>query len=158
MRNDLLLILAPSDVMQAAKEKEAAYKEAEQPSEHFVSALSQHIIPKWQAAQQAKIIPEMEMLASVRQKRGEYDPQKLAEIQNVGQPEIFMNVTDTKVRNGVAWIKDIIIQPTQRIIAVDPTPLPDLPQDIKERSPVPLSGSILKWLFLRRRRQGNKYL
>ncbi|HLA29306.1 MAG TPA: hypothetical protein VJZ49_15575 [Syntrophales bacterium] len=133
MRNDLLLILSPSDVMQAAQEKEAASQEAEQPSEHFVSALSQHIIPKWQAAQQAKIIPEMEMLASVRQKRGEYDPQKLAEIQNVGQPEIFMNVTDTKVRNGVAWIKDIIIQPTQRIIAVDPTPLPDLPQDIKEQ-------------------------
>src|SRR3990167_4926340 len=133
MRNDLLLILSPSDVMQAAQEKEAASQEAEQPSEHFVSALSQHIIPKWQAAQQAKIIPEMEMLASVRQRRGEYDPQKLAEIRAVEQPEIFMNVTDTKVRNGIAWIKDIIIQPSMRIFSVDPTPLPELPTFIKDK-------------------------
>src|SRR3972149_580492 len=132
MRNDLLLILSPSDVMQAAQEKEAASQEAEQPSEHFVSALSQHIIPKWQAAQQAKIIPEMEMLASVRQKRGEYDPQKLAEIQNVGQPEIFMNVTDTKVRNGRPRTQGIMCLLSTRCFPGPPPRDRRLPQDIKE--------------------------
>ncbi len=131
MKNDLLPMLSPDQIMASENERQAAEQEAEQAVSHLTSSLSQHILIKWTAAKDAKRIPELEMLASVRQRRGQYDPQKLAEIRQVGMPEIFMNVTDTKVRNGIAWIKDIIIQPTQRIFSVDPTPLPDLPPEIK---------------------------
>ena len=133
MEQGLLQILSAGQVMQFENDKQTAAQEAEKAVAHLTSSLSQHILTKWTDAKEAKVIPEMEMLASVRQRRGEYDPQKLAEIRKVEQPEIFMNVTDTKVRNGIAWIKDIVIQPTQRIFSVDPTPLPDLPQDMKDQ-------------------------
>jgi hypothetical protein len=111
----------------------AMQQEPEQPAApDVVTSLSKHVLDKWAAAKEAKVIPEMEMMDAIRQRRGEYDPAKLAEIRKVKMPEIFMNVTDTKVRNGIAWVKDIVMQPTQRIFAVDPTPIPDLPADMKD--------------------------
>lgn len=136
MDTGLLPTMTASEVMQRnANNNLPDPIDTEQPasSEHLAMSLSRHVLDKWAAAKEAKQIPELAMLASVRQRRGEYDPQKLAEIRQAEMPEIFLNVTDTKVRNGVAWIKDIVIQPTQRIFAVDPTPIPELPDFIKEK-------------------------
>jgi hypothetical protein len=132
MDTGLLPVLSAEQVTQLQTDKQTAINEAETAVSQLTSSLTNHILKKWAAAKEAKVIPETQMLASLRQRRGEYDPLKLAEIREVEQPEIFMNVTDTKVRNGIAWIKDIVIQPTMRIFAVDPTPLPELPAQIKE--------------------------
>lgn len=101
----------------------------ESPTDITVS-LSSYIDDKWTAAKEAKEPFEKEMLQSIRQRRGEYDPEKLAEIKAAEQPEIFMNITDTKSRNAKAWIKDIMFSTTERIFAVDPTPVPELPQNV----------------------------
>jgi hypothetical protein len=131
MERGLIQVLSADEVTKIENDKQAAAQEADL-SPQLTSSLVQEVLRKWSDAKEAKVIPEMEMLASVRQRRGEYDPQKLAEIRKVEMPEIFMNVTDTKVRNGIAWIKDIVIQPSMRIFSVDPTPLPDLPNEIKD--------------------------
>jgi hypothetical protein len=89
-----------------------------------------HILTKWEDAKAAKVQVELDMIKDLYQRRGQYDPTKLAEIRSVNQPEIFMNVTDTKCRNAVAQIKDVLIQPGVRIFAVDPSPIPELPDDI----------------------------
>lgn len=113
--------------------QKAAEAGAQAAAEAMVSGLTTHIQTRWERAKEAKIPVELAMTESLRQRRGEYSPQKLAEIKSVEQPEIFMNVTDTKCRNAIAQIKDIIIQPGTRIFAVDHTPIPELPDDIQQQ-------------------------
>lgn len=129
----LLPVLSAQEVAQAEIDKETIRQEAEKVTEEIETSLIKDIMEKWTAAREAKVDVELQMLKNVRQRKGEYDPDKLAEIRSVEQPEIFMNVTDTKCYNGIAWIKDIVIQPSMRIFAVDPTPIPELPAQIKDQ-------------------------
>jgi hypothetical protein len=120
-----------------ARRETAAREETEQieksVEEGMVRNLSGYIDTRWADAKQAKITVEMGMIASRDQRRGEYSPKKLSEIRSVNQPEIFMNVTDTKCRNAIAQIKDVVCQPDKRIFAADPSPIPELPADMQEQ-------------------------
>jgi hypothetical protein len=98
-----------------------------------ITSLGQYIDRRWADAKRVKESIETEMLECLRQCRGEYSPSKLAEIRQVEQPEIWMNITDTKCRNAVAWIKDILFQPTGRMFGIEPTPVPELPEEIASK-------------------------
>jgi len=119
-----------------AEEVEARNRQAATPTntqEEVISGLVSHIAAKWTEAKRAKVPVEEAMMRSVRQRRGEYDPEKLKEIQAAEQPEIFMNITDTKCRNAVAWVNDILFAPNTRIIGAEPTPVPDLPPEVVQK-------------------------
>jgi hypothetical protein len=133
MNQGLLPVLSVQELNQIEIDKQRIQQEAEKTTEEVETSLIKDIMEKWTAAKEAKVDVELQMLKNVRQRKGEYDPDKLAEIRSVEQPEIFLNVTDTKCYNGIAWIKDIVIQPSMRIFAVDPTPIPELPPQIKEQ-------------------------
>jgi len=122
-----------TDFTELETDQETSLQEAEKSLEEAKFSLVDDIMAKWGAAKEAKVEVELQMLKNVRQRRGEYDPEKLAEIKSVEQPEIFLNVTDTKCYNGIAWIKDIVVQPSTRIFAVDPTSVPELPVYVKEK-------------------------
>ena len=126
--NDLIPVLSAEDVNEIELQKRADAVNAENAlEEEAVTSLVQFIKDKWEDAKKAKQTAETAMLSSIRQRRGEYDPEKLNEIKAVEQPEIFMNITDTKCRSGIAWVKDILFQPGKRMFGIDPTPLPELP-------------------------------
>jgi hypothetical protein len=110
--------------MEEAKQKE------ESDTENLKTSLAALVDKKWLDAKDAKWMIEKEMLDAVMQKRGEYAHDKLAQIKAVEQPEVFMNITEAKCRNGVAQIKDVLIQPGKRMFSVNPTPVPELPDDI----------------------------
>ena len=97
-----------------------------------ITSLSRYVDKKWADAKKAKETIEDEMLQSLKQKRGEYDAEKLQAIKDAEQPEIFMNITETKCSNAVAWIKDILMA-GDRIFGVDPTPVPELPPEVVEK-------------------------
>jgi hypothetical protein len=109
---------------------ETAAEDADSSLSKTVDSLSQYVDAKWSDAKDAKTIVEDEMIADMLQRKGEYDPIKLADIQKAEQPEIFMNITDTKCRNAVAWIKDTMFIPGKRIFGVEPTPIPELPAQV----------------------------
>lgn len=98
-----------------------------------INSLSDFITKHWEDAKNSKVDIEDEMLKHILQRKGEYDSVKLSEITKAEQPEIFMNITDTKCRNAVAWIKDTMFVPGKRIFGCDPTPIPELPPEIAER-------------------------
>lgn len=97
-----------------------------------ITSLVQYMEKLWADAKEAKEDIEDEMLELQRQRRGEYDPQKLSEILSAEQPPIFMNITDTKCRNAIAWIKDILMT-GDRIFSVAPTPVPELPIEVTQK-------------------------
>lgn len=125
----LVRVKSAAEVTNDAK-REQDEANAEQDKTNLVTSLTQWIEREWSDAKDAKRIVEQQMLDSLFQRRGQYTSNKLAEIKAVEQPEIFMNITETKCRNAVAQIKDVICQPGKRIFSVNPTPLPDLPDDI----------------------------
>jgi hypothetical protein len=71
------------------------------------------------------------MLRDMKQRRGEYDSGKLAEIRQFGGSEIFMRLTDAKCRACAAWITDVMAM--ERPWDIAPTPKPDLPPGVAEQ-------------------------
>jgi hypothetical protein len=104
-----------------------------QKKDAIISSLSQYVDLRWADAKKAKEPIEDQMMDSLRQRDGEYDPKKLAEITSAEQPPIFMNITSTKCRNASAWIRDIVFQTSGRIFGVEPTPVPELPPQIMQQ-------------------------
>lgn len=71
------------------------------------------------------------LLESQRQRKGEYDPDKLQEIKQTGGTDLYFNITDTKCFDAEAWIEDTTAPIKDRPWALMPTPIPDLPNDLK---------------------------
>ena len=94
--------------------------------------LSAYINNLWEDAKRVKQPIEALMLAMKRQKEGEYDADVLAAIKSIEMPEDFIKLTGAKCRAAKAWIKEIILSPTQRIWGIEPTPVPELPDYIKQ--------------------------
>lgn len=115
--------------MQAAEDYQAAIERAAQAqNEPVMQSLAGHIRAVWQANRQAKQRVEQEMLAAVRAKRGEYDPEKLNEIRKQGGSEIYMMIFATKARQAKALMADVLIGTgSEKPWTIKPSPKPDLP-------------------------------
>lgn len=96
-----------------------------------VQALSGYIRKKWQAAMLAKQqTSEIKMLKSVRARRGEYDPDKLAQLREQGSSTIYMMLTSNKCRAASSWLKDTLVTATEdKPWTITPSPIPELPPD-----------------------------
>jgi hypothetical protein len=100
----------------------------DQETEVFHSELERHIRQQWEANRNAKLRIEESLLEDLRAKNGEYHPQKLQDIRQMGGSEIYMMITATKQRAAASWIKDIILPEDEKAWGIDPTPVPDLPK------------------------------
>lgn len=73
------------------------------------------------------------MFRAMRQRRGEYDPEVLAEIQKLGGSEIYMMLSSNKCRAAASWIRDVMLGTRdEKPWTIAPTPIPDLPPTINE--------------------------
>lgn len=108
------------------KEEEAKNAINVVPTE-YETQLSRHIQSAWEVNRWAKEDHEDEMLACLRQRNGEYDPQTLRQIQDQGGSEIYMMLSATKIRACVSWVRDILIPSGEQPWALAPTPIPELP-------------------------------
>jgi hypothetical protein len=121
------------------REKEAGEAESRRQAEEgaqqvFIDGLAAHIRACWQEAKQAKIPVERRILASKRQRSGEYEPAKLAAMKMLFgedyEPE-FLNITGTKCWHAEQWIREILFQPNNKPWSIEPTPSPKLPPEIE---------------------------
>jgi hypothetical protein len=100
-------------------------------SQPVVQALAGYIRKKWMSAMLAKQqTSEIKMLKSVRARRGEYDPDKLAQLREQGSATIYMMLTSNKCRAASSWLKDTLVTAAEdKPWTVQPSPMPDLPPD-----------------------------
>ena len=111
------------------KEDEAAdrtKREAERQSEPIITELYSYIRTRWQRARDAKSGITDRLLRCLRQRKGEYDPEILAEIANIGGSQVFVMLTAIKCRAGESWIRDIYNAVNEKPWSISPTPIPDL--------------------------------
>ena len=120
-----------SEIEQKETEVKAAIQtEANNP---VISSLSAYIRTCWESAKKAKLNIERDILKNMRQRKGEYEPQKLAAIRAMKSSEVFMKVTGVKCRHAKDWIMDILFQPGTKPFDIEPTPLPEVPPWIENR-------------------------
>lgn len=100
----------------------------------IIAPLAAHVRQCFQDAMQAKRMTVFDrMLSNVRARRGEYDPQKLQAIRDIGGAEIFTNLTSVKCRAAASWIRDVMMgQGEERPWRIEPTPVADVPPDVGE--------------------------
>ena len=73
------------------------------------------------------------MLKSLRQRNGEYDPQKLAMIRLTEGSEIFTMLTYIKCKAAEAWLSEAYSPIRGKSWALNHTPIPDLSPDILQK-------------------------
>ena len=101
----------------------------------IIQGLAAHVRTRWELAKQAKTEPEERLLQCLRQRNGEYDPDKLAAIRTQGGSEIYMMLTSTKCRGASSWLRDTLLGTgSDKPWSLDSTPIPDLPPDVQRQA------------------------
>jgi hypothetical protein len=112
---------------QMQDEERAAAQEAN--SEPVIQALAGYIREKWTYARSAKEqVIEPRMLQSVRQRRGQYDPDLEAQLMEQGSSMIYMMLTSNKCRAASSWLRDVLLTDSNdKPWSLKPNPIPDMP-------------------------------
>ena len=111
-----------------------AKRQAEQrQSEPLIVGLAAHLHSLWNSAYLAKKPIEEKMLKALRQRAGEYEADKLREIEEQGGSKVYMMLTETKCRGAESWLRDVLMEGGMIPFDIKPTPKPDLPQDVQDR-------------------------
>ena len=106
--------------------------EKEQDAGHVIELVG-YIRKAWQAAYSAKsTFIEKRLLDSARQRKGEHNPERLANLARYGGSKIYMMITSMKCRSLVSWLKDVELPPGQKPWSIDPTPVPELPPSMEK--------------------------
>lgn len=116
-------------------EEEQRSKALTQQQQPIIQGLAGRVREQWMTARQARLNSGVEerMLRNLRARRGEYDPEVLAEIRKTGGSEIYMMLTSTKCRAVGAWLRDVFLgQRDEKCWTVEPTPMPDLPPNLEQ--------------------------
>lgn len=94
--------------------------------------ITRHVRTCYEQASSAKTRITERLLSCERQRRGEYDPDHAAKIRATGGSDIFMMLTDIKCRAAESWIKDVLMNARDKAWGLDPTPIPDLPENMRQ--------------------------
>lgn len=109
-------------------ERRASEQQQNQP---IIQNLAAHVRTCWSTARIAKeMTVEQRMFKSLRQRRGEYEPDRLSMIRQQGGAEIFMMITSAKCRGAAAFLRDVMLAGgSEKPWSLRPTPLPSLPPE-----------------------------
>ena len=115
------------------QEKEQTAKELqERQNRPYIIGLTSYLQSCWDAARQAKKPMENVMLSAMRQRNGEYEADKLRQIQDQGGSEVYMMITEVRCRAAESWLRDILLDTGSPPWDLQTTPIPDLsPQQEK---------------------------
>lgn len=94
------------------------------------SDLASYIRGRWEIHRRAKEPHEQRMIRYLHALNGRYEADKLQQIRLENLPEIWMNLTSTKVRAAHSWIRDVLMPAGDRPWSLKPTPMPSLPPEV----------------------------
>jgi hypothetical protein len=121
----LIIVKTNSELDADAREAQAARDADLRQQAPVLTGLAAYVRRCWEAARDAKLPIENKMLRALRQRNGEYEPDKLAAIRSESGSEIFMMVTATKCRGAESWLRDILLDEGMVPFDLKPTAIPD---------------------------------
>lgn len=109
-----------------------------------IQGLAAHVRTRWDSARTAKRKLEERMLQCLRQRNGEYDPEKLQEINEQGGSAIYINLTSVKCRAATSWLRDTLLGTGQdKPWAIAGTPNPTMPPEVLEELKARLANELM---------------
>lgn len=129
----LMMVRSNSQLDAEEAQRLDALAAATRQAQPIITGLGAHVRRCWESARDAKQPIERKMLKALRQRRGEYEPDKLAEIRKTAGSEIFMMITETKCRGAESWLRDILLDEGMIPFDLKPTMIPDLPANMVEQ-------------------------
>lgn len=125
-------------------EHQAAQRNAELQQQPMIQGLAAHVRRRWEIARDSKRELEERMLACLRQRNGQYDPDIQAQINAQGGSSIFIQLTSVKCRAATSWLRDTLLgNGSDKPWAIDPTPEPELPQNVMDELQAEMSQQIM---------------
>lgn len=133
-----LIEIAGTDTLK--REEEAREAAALQQNTPVIQGVAAYIRKCWEDARSAKEqTVEPRMLQSLRQRRGEYDPDVLAQLQEQNSSLVYMQITSNKCRAAASWLRDAL---GDLPWSCEPTPVaelePELEQQVTEQQAPPV--------------------
>jgi len=130
----ILRVVSNDKLKEQEDEQLAADRELrERQNQPLLVGLTAHLKTAFDAARRSKRPIERRMLTSLRQRNGEYEPDKMRSIKEFGGSDIFMMVTETKCRAAESWLRDIMLEEDSGPPwDITPTPVPEIPPKAKE--------------------------
>jgi hypothetical protein len=129
----ILRVVSNDALMQAEREHEARERELDQRQQaSAMLGLRGYLRQCWDAARIAKKPIETIMLDGMRQRNGEYTPEKLAAIRQQGGSEVFMMITEVKCRAAESWLRDILLDTGTPPWGLEPSPIPEMSPEIEQ--------------------------
>lgn len=115
-------------------EREASVAELEQmlkkkKESTITSNLAKHINKIWNVNQRDCKPYRTQMIRSLQSVRGEYSQEMLTAIRMFRGSEAFIRSSENKCRAAESWIKDIYLSETDQPWALEPTAVPELPDE-----------------------------
>ena len=108
-----------------------------------IQGLAAHIRTRWDSSRTAKRDLEDRMLQCLRQRNGEYDPDKLQEIKDQGGSTIYINLTSVKCRAATSWLRDTLLgSGSDKPWSIAATPNPDMPPEIMQELQARLANEL----------------
>jgi hypothetical protein len=142
----LVLVQSGDDLNRQDEMRKEAEKKQHQP---IITNLAAYVRTVWERNKRAKESIERELLRDMRQLNGEYDPDVLAKIEAQKQPPIYMMVTSIKAFAAKSWLKDIMLLSGERPFNLDPTPIPDLPEGVRQKAAAQLQQAFMQLQAMR---------
>jgi hypothetical protein len=129
----------------AESEAEAKRRSDEMQNREYIQGLAAHVRRRWEVSKDSRQELEERMIECVRQRNGEYNPEILAEIQEQGGSDIFVQLTSVKCRAATSWLRDTLLGTGQdKPWAIAATPEPDLPEEVMQSLEATLSQQIMQ--------------
>jgi len=127
-----LLRVVGNDELVRQEQAQAAAELAERQNAPVMLGLQQYLRQCWDAARIARDPITDLMLVAMRQRNGEYEPSKLAEITKQGGSQIYMMITEVKCRAAESWLRDILLDSGTPPWDLHATPVPDLSEEASD--------------------------
>ena len=122
-----LIEVAGTDTL--LREEEALARANALQNTPVIQGVASYIRQCWEDARSAKEqTVEPRMLQNLRQRRGEYDPEVLAQLKEQHSALVFMHITSNKCRAGAAWLRDAL---GNMPWSCEPTPVSDIEPQIE---------------------------
>lgn len=123
--NGLLRVISNADMVKQEQADAAAAAEA-QNNTPLVQGLAAHVTKCWEAARDAKTEITERLLKAQRARFGQYSPEELAFIRELGGSEEYARISANKCRIADSWLYDVYLGQTDAPWTLNATPSPEL--------------------------------
>lgn len=140
----ILRVFSGEQLDKISAEEQARRDAEERQNTPLISNLAAYVRSCWDPARYAKEPIKERMLKAKRQRNGEYEPEKAAEIARSGGSDIFIKLTEVKCRAAESWIRDILLDGGSPPWELKASPIPELSPEDKEKIEQEFTNNILQ--------------